>query len=1169
VRAAAKTSAVLRVHLLGRPRLSVDDVSFPIAGRPKVVPLLGYLLLHRAAPLARRAVASALWPDDAEDAARANLRRHLHYLETTLPPARGAPWIVATPTTVQWNPAIAMRFDVDDLERLGASPDTRADALHLYAGDLLEELDEAWIEPERERLRGVYRTIALEHVAALRAARDFAPAIAAAQALLARDPWQEHVLRTLIGLRYESGDRAGALAEFERFAQRLSAELQAEPMAETRAVYEAIARDDAPPPAVAGRDGARDGAGAASPGPLPFVGREADLDALTARADAAAGGRGGLVLVAGEAGIGKTRLVRECATRCETRGMLTLTATTTAPERMPYEPFVTALRGVAPLIEHAVIDPLWRRAIAPLAPAIGEGTGALATHAPSDPQRDRLRMFEACVAVWTTLARRRPIVLIVEDVHAAGPATLALLEHLARAAPAMRMLLVATYREDELEASHPLRAMRRVLEREALATTRALQRLTRADVARAIAPLGIANDADAMARELHACSDGNPLFLEELVRDFAETGRLHDHARSGDASPAAMPPAMRALVRERLANLGDGARTVAEIGSVIGRAFDVELLREAAGWHEAEVLDALGELASRRIVRERTAFDYAFTHHLIQTVVYDEMPPPARARRHRRIAQVLEALHAETADTIAGELAMHWDRAGEPRRAASRYLAAARRALDVYGNAEADALLERVLALEPSPRERFEALLLRERLAASAGDRALQSRLLDTAAHLARGLDDDAACTVLVRRVEMASVTADRRRERVTLRALGRRVDRCGDVRHRVAWLEGRARHFRAMNDFAAARATFADLIELTREAGDRGAYASARVALADTFVYEGRLGDAYAILDDLRGAVTSEGDRVALARTLIAMSRAALAQQDYAAMSRFAAESHALSIAIGDREGEALALHTMANGLVYTFAVAEAEAHYAHALEIYERIGHRVGLASIFVDLGLFHTELGLIDRALALYARARTLAADVGSRFVACVERIDAAYAYRLRGDAADARACATEALAIARAIPSTHLESAALGTLAAAETALGDCTAAIAHAREAVELRRPSGATPRLGDNLCALAHACVRAGDRDAAAAASAELLALYDANPKLAPQPTEWLWTAAQVELANGRTDAALALLRQAASVMAARAAAIDDAATREAYLALPFNRAVERELAAV
>jgi hypothetical protein len=687
------------------------------------------------------------------------------------------------------------------------------------------------------------------------------------------------------------------------------------------------------------------------------------------------------------------------------------------------------------------------------------------------------------------------------------------------------------------------------------------------DLVRALVhALGPFDDPAVLARGLHQRSDGNPFFLEETLRDLGETGRLRDAAALAEPLGTRVPPAVRDVLAARIARLGERAKTLAEVAAVIGRGFDVELLRETTGWLEATVLDALGELTDRRIVGEQNAgggFDYAFGHHLTQTLVYDSVAPSARARRHRRVAHVMAELYADRGDDVAAELALHWDRGGEPELAAAQYLAAARRALDVYGNDDAARSLVRALELSTSRRVRFDALLVREQIAAAAGDRSLQAEIAGELTHLARSVDDeDAACAVLERRIALASVTGERRRERVLLVLLRRRARRSGAVRWQAAWLEGEARYRRAINEFGAARHAFAELIALTERTGDRSAHANARLAFADTYIYEGRLDEAYRALDDLRAAVHAGGDQGALVRTLIAFSRAALAQQDYGAMSRFATEAHDVSRAIGDREGEALALHTIANGLVYTFRVGDAESYYLRALELYERIGHRVGLASIFVDLGLFHTELGLLDRALELYARARELADEIGFPFVACVERIDASYCLRLRGELGAAKSSAEAALAIARDIKSQHLESAALGTLGAAECALGDNAAAVAHLARAVELRRPAGATPRLGDNLCALALASVRAGDAEGARRAADELLALYDANPKLAPQPTEWLWTAAQVALASDRADAARKLLRQAHSVMQARAAVIDDAATRAAYLALPFNRAV-------
>lgn len=1166
---------VLRVHLFGRPRLSLDDVALSAGGRPKVVPLLGYLLLHRAAPVARRTVANALWPDDAEDESRANLRRHLNYLHALLPPAaEGRPWVLAAAGELRWNPACDLWLDVAEFERLVAIPQRLADAVALYAGALLADVDEEWLEPERERFTALYRGALDALVASLRAARDYAPAIAAAQRLLADDPWREDVLRTLIRLRHEAGDRAGALQEYERFARALRDELGTEPMAETLAVYASIAHDAAPAAEAPARkpqlDAPRDGRGDTTFTSLPFVGRGTELAALRERWDAAVAGHGGLVLVGGEAGIGKTRLVREFAAQCEAHGAQVYAAGTTLPETMPYQPFVTLLRVVAPLAATVFVDPLWLSAIAALAPSIAEHAPGLPPLPPVDPARERIRLFEACSSVWEAIATRRPVVLVVEDVQWAGAATLGLLEHLARGAPHSRVLLVATYREDELALSHPLRAMRRRLERDASASHVALSRLGRDEVEELVRALGRFDDPAAFARALHERSDGNPFFLEETLRDLGETGRLRDGAPPAEQLAAHVPPAVRDVLAARLARLGESAKTLAEVAAVIGRGFDVELLRETTGWLEATVLDALGELTDRRIVGEQSTgagFDYAFGHHLIQAMVYDGVAPAARARRHRRVAHVMSELYADRGDEVAAELALHWDRGGEPELAAERYLTAARRALDVYGNDDAARNLVRVLELSTSRRVRFDALLLRERIAAAAGDRALQAEIMGELTHLARSIDDeDAACVVLERRIALANVTGDRRRERVLVRLLGRRARGSGAIRWQAAYYEGEARYRRGVNDFEAARDAFGALSVLMERMGDRGAHANARLAFADTYIYEGRLDEAYEALDDLREAVQAGGDQAALVRMLIAFSRAALAQQDYASMSRFADEAHDVSRAIGDREGEALALHTIANGLVYTFRVGDAESFYLRALEFYERIGHRVGLASIFVDFGLFHTELGLLDRALEFYARAREIAEEIGFPFVACVERINASYCYRLRGEFAAAKASAEAALVLARDIKSQHLESAALGTLGAAECALGDNAAAIAHLVRAVDLRRAAGATPRLGDNLCALALASVRAGDEDGARHAADELLALYDANPKLAPQPTEWLWTAAQVALASDRDDAARKLLRQAHSVMQARAAVIDDAATRAAYLALPFNRAVAEAL---
>ena len=236
---------MLRIHLFGPLRLLVDDAPWKFAAPPKAAPLLAYLLLHRGEqPLAREALAFTLWPDDPEPGARANLRRHLHQLQRALPPAPAdRPWLISEATTIQWNPAADYWLDVAEFERLSQTEAATAEAAPLYTGDLLENVYDDWLFYERERLRDLYFAGLTSLVLQGRAARNYPEALAYARQLLARDPLREDTVRQVLALRYESGDRAGAIQEYERFTRRLKEELAVDPMPETAAWFEAIVRN--------------------------------------------------------------------------------------------------------------------------------------------------------------------------------------------------------------------------------------------------------------------------------------------------------------------------------------------------------------------------------------------------------------------------------------------------------------------------------------------------------------------------------------------------------------------------------------------------------------------------------------------------------------------------------------------------------------------------------------------------------------------------------------------------------------------------------------------------------------------------------------------------------------------------------------------------------------
>jgi DNA-binding SARP family transcriptional activator len=228
----------LRVCLLGPPRFALGESPFELNVRPKTLPLLCSLLLHRDGLIPRAALAFALWPDDDEETARTNLRRHLHYLVRALP-AGPEPWIITSRQNVAWNSRARPWLDVDEFEWSIVSGDP-AKAVELYRGDLLDGWYDESLRVARDRLRHAYLAALTDLFHLCREVRDFRAAADHARRLLRADPWREDIVRGLMSVRYAGGDRAGALAEFDRFARLLRAEMNAAPMPETVALREAL-----------------------------------------------------------------------------------------------------------------------------------------------------------------------------------------------------------------------------------------------------------------------------------------------------------------------------------------------------------------------------------------------------------------------------------------------------------------------------------------------------------------------------------------------------------------------------------------------------------------------------------------------------------------------------------------------------------------------------------------------------------------------------------------------------------------------------------------------------------------------------------------------------------------------------------------------------------------
>src|SRR5207302_10533623 len=233
------------IYLFGQARFAYEGKPHKFSAPPKALPLLAYLLLNRDGPVSREKVAFTIWEDDSEEDARANLRRHLHHVQRALPrPAEDRPWVLADGDSLQWNPAADWWLDVAEFKRIAARPSERVAAVELYVGDLLENLYDEWLYAPRDALRNAYQALLGELLHESRSTRDFSRAAGYAQRILANDPWREDTVRQLMAIRYEGGDRAGALAVYQQFDQRLRDEMDVDPMPETSALRDAILRNE-------------------------------------------------------------------------------------------------------------------------------------------------------------------------------------------------------------------------------------------------------------------------------------------------------------------------------------------------------------------------------------------------------------------------------------------------------------------------------------------------------------------------------------------------------------------------------------------------------------------------------------------------------------------------------------------------------------------------------------------------------------------------------------------------------------------------------------------------------------------------------------------------------------------------------------------------------------
>lgn len=718
--------ADLRIYLLGPPRVEYSKGSLAIPRRQARALL--YRLAADMQPIPRERLCYLFWPDESESSARRNLSHLITHLRLALPDPQffifEGDQIGLSPQRV-WSDAAAFESLCTGLTLPGSShpiqdnrdqtPSVEMPPLEwvvgLYRGAFLEGFSlpscaefEEWIVQQRYSLERLYLLGLEALIEQTTQQENFASAIRYAQRYLNTDPLAEDVHRRLIELYAATGNRNAAMRQFELCTHVLEQELGVSPLPETRAAYQDL---------LEGRIALRRMAKPAwKPAPgvnVPFIGRFQAMQRLEEAVRESRGGNEKVILIAGEAGIGKTRFLQEFMARLSPDTAFLIGAAYPEAQALPYYPVIQALRSLcrqsvksarAPLLQWLPrsLDPVWLVEVSRVLPELGSLYPDLPLPLPAASEEARSRLFEALAQVVIGLSNspvflrsHSALVLCLEDLHWADHATLDWLVHLGRRIRGNHLLVLGSYRSEEAEKLLPLR---QDLYSAGVLSELPLKGLDTPAIHLLLSHLtgGERDGMDQFAEHLQTATGGNPFFVIEVLKAMMERGWLPEKWSSGMGIP--LPDSVRGLIESRLQRLSSLGRQVLEAGAIAGLVFDFDFVRGIAGRREMEVVNGLDELVARELLAEQDSV-YRFHHELVERTVYEALSPLRRQLLHRRAGWML----ARRSPDEAGLLARHFDLGGEIRQALSHYERAVQSAEAFFAWKEVEQYQNRMLAL--------------------------------------------------------------------------------------------------------------------------------------------------------------------------------------------------------------------------------------------------------------------------------------------------------------------------------------------------------------------------------------------------------------------------------------------------------------------------------------
>lgn len=403
----------------------------------------------------------------------------------------------------------------------------------------------------------------------------------------------------------------------------------------------------------------------------PFVGRTSEMARLGQKLDEARAGRGGLVMLIGEPGIGKSRAIEEFTDHARESGATVLSGRCFEGEwAPPYGPFAEAIAGYV-----GAADPDGLRAdlgygaapIARLVPSLRDALSDVPEPEPLQPDEERFRMLDAVSQFLIAVSQRAPVVLVLDDLHWADKGTIAMLRHVARFVTKHRILLLGAYRDVELDRQHPLSDALGALRREVEYERIALKGLDEGDIGALLTSMTEHDVPEAFVHAISEETDGNPFFIREVLIHLTDEGKIYqeDGRWTSKHSVAEMgiPEGVRQVIGRRLSRLSEHVNKLLTAASGFNGPFHIDLAGAVAGLDEPAALDAIDEALHAQLLRSMGESDtYNFTHALIRHTLYGELSPSRQVRLHRQIAEAMERVYGDHAKDHAAELAYQYHR---------------------------------------------------------------------------------------------------------------------------------------------------------------------------------------------------------------------------------------------------------------------------------------------------------------------------------------------------------------------------------------------------------------------------------------------------------------------------------------------------------------------------